>query len=146
MRIYGILLKVKRPSFNPYIMLDLAVCRSTGSVDRCAQTCTSHLAGRPVYRPGRPPESFALWIWPRSTGRSTGRELLFSVSRSRSTNRSTGGTIVRNLTVVSPVDWPVDQDLDTKSKSSLPVDRPVDRGQIQRAGLSGGRPGRSTGL
>ena len=36
--------------------------------------------------------------------------------------------------------------LDTESNSFLPVDRPVDRGHFQRAKLSGGRPGRSTGL
>jgi len=36
--------------------------------------------------------------------------------------------------------------LDTESNSSLPVDRPVDRGHFQRAKLSDGRPGRSIGL
>ena len=45
------------------------------AVDWCAQTCTTLFgwgAGRP---PDRPPESSALWIWPRSTRWSTGGEL-----------------------------------------------------------------------
>ena len=69
--------------------------RSTGrsiDVHKRAWLC---LAGGPVDRPGRPPESSALWIWPQSTC----RELLLSVSRPRSTGRSTDGTTVRNLTV-----------------------------------------------
>ena len=110
MRIYGILLKVKRPSFNPLkdvgpglLPVDRTVdrdrSRSTGPVDRCAQMCTVCLAGGPVDRPGRLPENTALWIWPRSTGRSTGRELLLSISRPRSTGRSTGGTTIGNPTV-----------------------------------------------
>ena len=49
------------------------------------------------------------------------------------------------LTVMAAVDRPVDRGLDIESSSSLPVDRPVDRGHFQRAELSGGRPGRSTG-
>ena len=65
------------------------------AVDRHAQTCTACLTGGPIDRPGRPPESSALWKWPRLTERSTGRELLLSVSRPR----STAGTTVRNLTV-----------------------------------------------
>ena len=32
-----------------------------------------------------------------------------------------------------------------REQSSLPIDRPVDWGHFQRAELSGGRPGRSTG-
>ena len=42
------------------------------------------------------------------------------------------------------VEPPVDRSLDTESRHSLPVDRPVDRGLFQRAELSSGRPGWST--
>ena len=51
----------------------------------------------------------------------------------------------RFLTVVPAVDRPVDRGLDTERSSSLPVERPVDRGHFQRAELSGSRPGWSTG-
>ena len=43
-------------------MFDLAFYRSTGMVDRCAQTCTTSLARGPVDRPGRSAESSALCI------------------------------------------------------------------------------------
>ena len=60
-------------------------------------------------------------------------------------DRSVDRPTVRFLTVGPAVDRSVDRGLDTESRSSLPVNRPVGRGQIQRAELSGGRPGRSTG-
>ena len=63
------------------LTVDQTSGRSTGPVDRCAQTCTACLASRPVDRAVDRPKSSALWIWPRSIGRST------------------GGTTVRNLTV-----------------------------------------------
>ena len=75
--------------------VDRSRCRSTGPVDRRAQDMHTALPGGPVDRPGRPPESSALWKWPQSTG----RELLLSVSRPRSIGRSTAGPTVRNLTV-----------------------------------------------
>ena len=75
--------------------------RSTtpGSVDRHAQTCTPCLAGGPVDRPDRPPESSALWKWPQSNGRSTGRELCSLFSGHGRPGWSTAGSMVRNLTV-----------------------------------------------
>ena len=70
------------------------------AVDRCAQTCTA-LFG---WRAGRPTRSTARELYyldlARSTGRSTGRELLLSVSRPRSTGRSTGGITVGNQIVL----------------------------------------------
>ena len=59
--------------------------------------------------------------------------------------RLTDRPTVRFLTIVPSVNRPVDRGLDIESRSSLPVDRPVNRGQIQRAELSGGRPSRLTG-
>jgi len=58
MRIYGILLKVKRPSFNPWKILDLAFCRSTGwstatEDGRPIRSTDVHRRGRPVWLEGR---------------------------------------------------------------------------------------------
>ena len=82
--------------YSGLLPVDRTVDRAVTDVHKCARPC---LAGGPVDRPDRPPESSALWIWPRSTGRSTGRELLLSVSKPRYTSRSTSGTMVKNLTV-----------------------------------------------
>ena len=55
--------------------VDRAWSRSTESVDRRAQPCTPALAGGPVDRVGRQPESFCSLESPDRPGRSTGREL-----------------------------------------------------------------------
>ena len=60
--------------------IDRGKSRSTGPVDWRAQTCMAVWTGGPVDRAVDRPESSALWKWPRSTGRPTGRELLLSVS------------------------------------------------------------------
>ena len=96
--------------------------RSTGPVDRCAQTCIATLAGGPIDRPGQPLESSALWIWPRSTGRSTGRELLLSVSRPRS-------TVDRQRASALCIQASVDRRIDRWHNDLKSDRRPVDRQQ-----------------
>ena len=82
-------------------MFDLAFYRSTDpEVGRPVRSTDVHRRARLVWLEGRSTEPVdrqkaTLWIWPRSTG----RELLLSVSRPRSTGRSTDGTTLRNLTV-----------------------------------------------
>ena len=99
-----------------------STARSTGQSTDVHKTCTPCLAGGPVDRPGRPPESRG------STGRSTGRECLLSVSRLRSTGRSTGGSTVENLTAVGrPGGRPVGYN--GKKYDRWLVDRLVDRQQ-----------------
>ena len=118
------LIDIKKTKFLIPKICDLTFCRSTGLVDRCAQTCTGHLAGGP--------ESSALWIWPRSTGRSTGRELCYlypGLGRPRgrptkSTPLSGGG---RSTDSFGPIDRAVDQRHNGHKNDRWPVDRAVDR-------------------
>ena len=58
----------------------------------------------------------------------------------RSTARSTGPTVIF-MTVVPPVDRPVNRAWNQRATALWPVDRPVDRSWIQRAEPSVGRPG-----
>ena len=104
-------------------MFDLAVCRSTGPVNRSRsrstdmhRTCTQPgLVGRSTRRstvqrallsgkgPGRPAESSALCIQLQSTGQ---RAVALWI-QAPSTEWSTGGTTVRNLTVVQSTGWSI---------------------------------------
>ena len=107
------LIEVKKTKFLIPKICDLALCRSTG---RSIETedgrlmCTnvhSHLAGGPVDRPVRPsrefcyldlapvdrPESSALWIQPRSIGRSTDGTTVKNSTVGRSTGQSTDSCI-----------------------------------------------------
>ena len=88
-RFYKILLKLKRPSFNPQnfrpglLPVDESEVGWPGGRPMCTKRAqpvwlNGRSTGRstamaPVDRPVDRPESFALWIWPRSTGQSTGR-------------------------------------------------------------------------
>ena len=83
MRIYEILLKVKRPSYNPFSFAGQAVWRSTepevgrpGSRPMCTN---AHSQGQ-VDSTADCQRAFALCKWPWSTGRSIARELLLSVN------------------------------------------------------------------
>ena len=118
---YGIYLKLNSQVFKSQISwtgllpvdwtVDRCKSRSTGLVDRRAQACMPAWAGGPIDRAVDRPESSALWKWPRSTGRSTGRELsLYPVPIDRAVDRpesrslcfqvrSTGGTTVIKMTV-----------------------------------------------
>ena len=88
------------------------------------KSCEKQSKGTPIYRLPK----YGRW-------RPTQQEILLSVDRP--VDRPT----VRFLTVVPVVDWPVNRDLNIESSSSPPIDR----GHFQRAELSGGRSGRSTG-
>ena len=95
----GFFRRQKAKSFNPLKLspgclpvdrtVDRGRRRSTGPVDRCAQTCTSQMAERPIDRVGRPPESICslkMALVDRSVDR---QRVLLSVSSSgRSSGRS----------------------------------------------------------
>ena len=121
---YGIYLIIKRQLFNPYInwtwpsagQLDGRPLQK--SVDRsCRPTCTN-VHDSVGWWVGRPPESSALWNWPRSTG----REHLLSVSSpgrpggwpevikmtvGRSTGRSTGRSFLTFPAANGQIFWRV---------------------------------------
>ena len=118
---YGILFQPKRPSFKPLKDFCLAsagrpdgrpqpeVGRPSRSTDvhRRARPC---LAGGPVDRPGRPSRELCSLERPRSTGRSTGRRDLLSVSWPRSTDR-----VDRWLNGLKYDRWPVDRAVDRQA-------------------------------
>jgi len=83
MRIYEILLKVKRPSYNPFSFAGQAVWRSTepevGRLGSRPMCTNAHSQGQ-VDSTADCQRAFALCKWPWSTGRSIARELLLSVN------------------------------------------------------------------
>ena len=112
-------------------------------VDRSGRpTCTQpRLGGRSTGSVDRQRAS-ALWKWPQSTGRSTGRELCsLYPGLGRPAGRPTSPT-VENMTVEPPVDRPVDRKLETESRALCRPTGAISREQK----LSGGRSTRSTGL